>query len=122
MPLRRGQGARGRKNRKPQTDMDTTALTSAIADLINRSSVGDRIYDCGAAVTVNTEDGSIDCSSIYEGSGRILLTADAIIAYVGGTDDAEAWAAANPEEAAAQYVTTFYGDLDQAYDRLMAEA
>lgn len=96
-------------------------LTSAIAELLRHSSNGDRIYDCGFAVTVNAEDGDIDCSSIYEADGRVLLTADAIIAYVGGTDDAEAWAAANPEDAAVQYVETHRWELDAAIDRLMSE-
>ena len=104
--------------------MNTTELTAAIADLIRRSSEGDRIFDCNFAVTVNTEDGSFDCCNTCEicGNDRLLLTADAIIAYVGGTDDDEAWAAANPEDAAAQYVKTFYWDLDSAIDRLMSEA
>ena len=104
--------------------MDTAKLTAAIADLIRRSTEGDRIYDRGFAVTVNTEDGSYDCCNTCEicGTDRLLLTADAIIAYVGGTDDAEAWAAANPEEAAAQYVETYRWDLDADIDRLTTEA
>lgn len=100
----------------------TDDLTSAIADLIRRSSKDGRIYDCGVAVTVNTEDGSFDCSSVCEPAGRILLTADAIIAYVGGTDNSESWAAANPEEAAAQYVKTMYWVLDETIDNIMSEA
>lgn len=104
--------------------MDTNALTSAIADLIRSSTGSFRLLDYGFAVTVNTDDGSFDCCNTRDicGADRLLLTADAIIAYVGGTDDAEAWAATNPEEAAAQYVDTFYQDLAEAFNRLMAEA
>lgn len=104
--------------------MNTAKLTSAIAELIRRSAEGDRIYDRGFAITVNNEDGSYDCCNTCEicGTDRLLLTADAIIAYVGGTDDAEAWAAANPEEAAAQYVETYRWYLDADIDRLTTEA
>lgn len=120
--------AHPRKGAKPKPkekkDMNTTELTAAVADLIRRSTEGDRIFDCNFAVTVNTEDGSFDCCNACEicGPVRRLLTADAIIAFCGGTDDAEAWAAANPEDAAAQYVHTFLFDLSDAVDRLMTEA
>ena len=90
-------------------------LTSTIAELIARSSKGGKIHDCGFGVTFNTKDGTFNCASVHEGDDTILLMADAIIDTFYGYDDPderEAWAAANPDEAAHQYVNSFFWELD----------
>ena len=97
-------------------------LTNAIADLIRISAVDGRIWDCLAAVIFDTDDESIACVKLADDDKRTLLTAASIIAHFGVTADSEAWAAANPEEAASQYVEAHYWDIDAAIDELMAEA
>lgn len=90
-------------------------LTSTIAELIARSSKGGKIHDCGFGVTFNPKDGTFNCASVYEGDDTILLTADSIIDTFYGYDDPderEAWAAANPDEAAHQYINSFFWELD----------
>ena len=104
------------------TDNQKQQLTTAIADLIRRSSKDGRIWDCIAAVIFDTDDESIACVKLSDYDKRTLLTAASIIAHFGFTADSEAWAAANPEEAASQYVEEHYWDIDAAIDELMADA
>ena len=105
------------------TDTQQDQLIKAIADLIRNSAEEDRIRDKSFAVFFNIEDGSIRCGhdlSITDDE-RDILRADHVINYVGREEETEAWAAANPDEAADQYVQQFYWDLDEVMDRVAAD-
>lgn len=105
------------------TDTQKDQLIKAIADLIRNSSEGDRIWDKSFAVFFNIETGNIRCDHdlhIHEDE-RDILRADHVINYVGREEETEAWAAANPAEAADQYVQQFYWDLDEVMDRVASD-
>lgn len=105
------------------TDTQKDQLIAAIADLIRNSAEGARIWDKNFAVFFNIKNGSIRCGhdiSITEDE-RDILRADHVINYVAREAETEAWAAANPDEAADQYVQQFYWDLDEVMDRVAAD-